>query len=232
MSKKRGDHVQEMRSLLRESAYFLLLATIIFTLGSWVGYVFNDLFEALVGLILEQLKEIKELLDEKQSSYYTAWFIFQNNTKAAFMMIGLGTILFFLPMITLFVNGLAIGYLLKVAALNGMSPVDMLIFGILPHGVLELPAILVAGGIGIFLGVRLWTWIFRFILHLIRSDHRDAEESSARSYWEERGKPILFKRIKAVAFLALWLAVTLLVAAVVEGFITPGLIEKYIDLNI
>jgi stage II sporulation protein M len=224
--------VQEMRNLLREGTYFILLATIIFVLGSWVGYVFNDLFEALVGLVLEQLKEIKELLDEKQSSYYTAWFIFQNNTKAAFMMIGLGTILFFLPMITLFVNGLAIGYLLKIAALNDMSPIDMLIFGILPHGVLELPAILVAGGIGIFLGVRLWTWIVRFILHLIRSDQRETGDSGARSFWEERGKPILFKRIKAVAYLALCLAITLLVAAVIESFITPGLIEKYIDLNI
>jgi stage II sporulation protein M len=224
--------VREMRSLLRESTYFILLATIIFTLGSWVGYVFNDLFEALVSLMLEQLKEIRELLDEKQSSYYTAWFIFQNNTKAAFMMIGLGIILFFLPMITLFVNGLAIGYLLKIAAVNGMSPVEMLTFGILPHGILELPAILVAGGIGIFLGVRLWTWIFRFLSHLLRSDRRNDEEIDARSYWEERGKPILFKRIKAVAFLALWLAVTLLVAAVVESFITPGLIERYVDLTI
>lgn len=227
--------MQEMRNLIREGAYFLLLATMIFTLGSWVGYVFNDLFEALVSLMLEQLKEIKELLDQKQSSYYTAWFIFQNNTKAAFMMIGLGTLLFFLPMITLFANGLAIGYLLKVAALNGMSPIDMLLYGILPHGILELPAILVAGGIGIFLGVRVLKWLFwpgQFFSHLLRGNQRDGEGDDVRTFWEERSKPVLFQRIKAVAFLALWLAVTLLVAALVESFITPTLIEKYVELNV
>jgi stage II sporulation protein M len=219
--------VKDLIKLLKDSKYYVLLATLIFCLGSWLGYVFSDAFEALIQLMLDQLKDIVEELEKRQDVYYTAWFIFLNNSKAALMMIGLGAIFFIMPMISLFANGLAIGYIMKATSVSGVaSPVDMFIFGILPHGILELPAILVAGGIGIFLGFRLLVWVVKLFMRLLGNDRGDP-----RALWEEEGKPVLLSRMKGVAFLIILLVITLFLAAAIEGFITPGLIERYVEIN-
>lgn len=224
---KRGDGVQDFFKILKDSKYYVLIATLIFCLGSWLGYMFNDEFEALIRLMLEQLKDIVEEL-EGQGVYYTAWFIFLNNTKAALLMIGLGTIFFIMPMISLFANGVAIGYVLKATSVSGVaSPVDMFIYGILPHGILELPAILVAGGMGIFLGFRLTVWIIKLLIRLLGNKRGDP-----RAFWEEEGKPILISRLKGVSFLIIFLVITLFIAATIEGFITPNLIEKYVEIKL
>jgi stage II sporulation protein M len=220
--------VKDLIKLLKDSKYYVLLATLIFCLGSWLGYVFSDAFEALIQLMLDQLKDIVEELEKRQDVYYTAWFIFLNNSKAALMMIGLGAIFFIMPMISLFANGLAIGYIMKATSVSGVaSPVDMFIFGILPHGILELPAILVAGGIGIFLGFRLLVWVAKLFIRLLGNDRGDP-----RAFWEEEGKPVLVSRMKGVAFLIIFLIMTLFLAAAIEGFITPGLIERYVEINV
>jgi stage II sporulation protein M len=219
--------VKDLIKLLKDSKYYVLLATLIFCLGSWLGYVFSDAFEALIQLMLDQLKDIVEELEKRQDVYYTAWFIFLNNSKATLMMIGLGAIFFIMPMISLFANGLAIGYIMKATSVSGVaSPVDMFIFGILPHGILELPAILVAGGIGIFLGFRLLVWVVKLFMRLLGNDRGDP-----RALWEEEGKPVLLSRMKGVAFLIILLVITLFLAAAIEGFITPGLIERYVEIN-
>lgn len=220
--------MQDLFKLLKDSKYYVLMATLIFCLGSLLGYMFNNAFDALISLMLEQLKDIVKELEERQNVFYTAWFIFLNNTKAALMMIGLGAIFFIMPIISLFANGLAIGYVMKATALSGVaSPVEMFIYGILPHGILELPAILVAGGIGIFLGFRLIVWIIKLFMRLLRNDRGDA-----RTFWEEEGKPVLLSRLKGLSFLIIFLITTLFIAAAIEGFITPGLIEKYVVINI
>lgn len=220
--------MQDLFKLLKDSKYYVLMATLIFCLGSLLGYMFNNAFDALISLMLEQLKDIVKELEERQNVFYTAWFIFLNNTKAALMMIGLGAIFFIMPIISLFANGLAIGYVMKATALSGVaSPVEMFIYGILPHGILELPAILVAGGIGIFLGFRLIVWIIKLFMRLLRNDRGDV-----RTFWEEEGKPVLLSRLKGLSFLIIFLITTLFIAAAIEGFITPGLIEKYVVINI
>lgn len=219
--------MHDLFKLLKDSKYYVLFATLIFCLGSWLGYVFNDAFEALIQLMLEELKDIVEELEKRQSVYYTAWYIFLNNSKAALLMIGLGSIFFIMPMISLFANGLAIGYIMKATSVSGIaSPVDMFIFGILPHGILELPAILVAGGIGIFLGFRLLVWVIKLFIRLLGDNRGDP-----RDFWEEEGKPVLLSRMKGVGFLIIFLVITLFLAAVIEGFITPDLIERYVDIN-
>lgn len=217
--------MQEMKRLLTESKNYLLFASLIFFLGSWIGYLFSHLFEAIIMQMLEQLVDIKEQLEGK-SIFNMAWFIFQNNTKAALMMIGLGIILFFVPVFILFANGLALGYVLKAAAASGLPPTKMFLYGILPHGILELPAILIAGGIGLFLGMRLLRWLFgqnQFLSHLMGSTR-----GSVGDFWRERGLPILTIRLKAVVTLIIVLTLTLFVAAVIESFITPILIDHFV----
>lgn len=210
-------------SLLAESKNFILLAALILLLGALLGYVYHDLFMQVIQQALEQLEEISKQLEEDPSPKNVSMLIFQNNVKAALLMIGLGTILFFAPAISLFVNGLAVGFILKVSAVGGMSAGGILLYGIMPHGILELPAIIVAGGIGIFLGWRVLRWVVRKISMAIRPKESVSEARDV-------GQPVLMNRLKGLALLVVMLVVVLFAAAYIEGYITPSLLEKYMGL--
>ena len=76
--------------------------------------------------------------------------IFLNNTlKALFVMVG-GIALGILPVIFIFANGAAVGFVLY----GSMESRGLLtsLLAILPHGIFELPAILFATSMGILLG--------------------------------------------------------------------------------
>jgi stage II sporulation protein M len=221
--------MRELYNLLRESRNYLLFALVLFTVSAGLGYSYSELFEAQISAMLNELGDIVEHVKEKDSALYTAWFIFQNNTKAALMMVFVGVILFFVPFFTLFANGLVIGYVLKHSALEGIPAFDLFLYALMPHGILELPAILIAGGMGMFLGVRLIQWIFgqgQFLSHLVGKQER----SDVRTFWNKHGKPVFLKRIQAVSTLLIIIIVMLFIAAAIESFITPSLIAHFITL--
>jgi|GEM_PF-186377 len=224
--------MKEVLRLLRESMPFYILATVLLFGGAWVGFEYSEAFEEQINLMLEQLEDIVEHITEKESSLYTAWFIFQNNTKAGLMLVTLGLFLFFAPGFSLFTNGLMIGYILQKSAENGVVISDIILYGLLPHGILELPAIIMAGGLGMFLGWRLFRWMTGkggFFSHLF-GEHR---ERGISSLWENRGKGIFKERLQATSALLILMIITLLVAALIESYITPILMEKMIgNLNI
>lgn len=212
--------------LLKESKNYILFATLVFSLGAWIGYNASELFEQVIAQTLDRLKEVGEHLGENKNPLYTAWFIFSNNSMVSVIMILMGIFIFFLPLMILFTNGLAVGYVLKVSALQGISPLDLFIYGLMPHGSLELPAIMIAGGIGLFLGIRLWKWLFfpgQFFSHLVGS-----ERHNLREFWQEKGLPILIERSISVILLVFSLILLLAMAACIETFITPHLIENFI----
>jgi len=62
----------------------------------------------------------------------------------------LGILWGIIPVLFILLNGYAVGIVISVAILEtGLIPI---ILGILPHGILEIPAILLAAGYGIWLG--------------------------------------------------------------------------------
>ena len=216
-----------MKRILWDGKNYILFAALVFIVGSWMGYVLSPLFEALIMQMLEQLVDIKDRLEGK-SPLFMALFIFQNNAQAAFIMLGLGSILFFVPLFSLFANGLALGYVLKMTQASGLSPLAMFIYGILPHGVFELPAIIVSGGMGLFLGLRLLNWFFgkgMFLAHVFGQTRGDLAQ-----FWREQSLPVLISRLKGLGKLVFLIVFTLFVAAMIEGFITPLLIEAFIPL--
>jgi stage II sporulation protein M len=125
------------------------------------------------------------------------------------------------------INGVAVGYVLALSSSQaGLSPLSMLLFGILPHGLLELPAIFLAGGTGMFLGLSLLRWLFgsgRFFSHLLGGMRQNWEH-----FWREQTLPVLIRRVKGMVRLALLLVVMLLGAAVIESFLTPLLLYLFV----
>ncbi|GAA0381282.1 stage II sporulation protein M [Bacillus horti] len=212
-----------LRKLLSESKNFMLLAALLMLFGAWMGYANHEMFMELIAQVFDQLEELLEQTEENDSPAFMAGLIFGNNVRAALMMLGLGAIIFIIPAISLFVNGLAVGFILKVSAIGGISPLALFTYGILPHGILELPAIIMAGGIGIFLGWRLVRWIFRMIALAINPDGRSGE------HFREETQPVLKTRLKGLAIFTVGLVIVLFFAAVIEGYVTPGLLEQQME---
>jgi stage II sporulation protein M len=80
--------------------------------------------------------------------------IFFNNSLKTLIVILLGPLLGLAPVLFLVVNGAILGAVMPVAAESrGLWPSLMTI---LPHGVLELPAILLGTSIGLRLGTQTW----------------------------------------------------------------------------
>ncbi len=72
-------------------------------------------------------------------------------------IIGLGIFFGFFPVLSLITNGMMIGVvLLQAAVKTGESPLLIFITTILPHGILELPAIILAAAFGMRLGITLF----------------------------------------------------------------------------
>jgi stage II sporulation protein M len=111
------------------------------------------------------------------------------------MLVFLGGATFgFLTIFLLMVNGILIGILIEVM-LREMS-VPALLVGLLPHGIFEIPAVLVSTALGMIM---------------------------ARGLWEElAGNGNALDAAKAAGRLFLLYVVPLiLIAACIEGFVTP-----------
>lgn len=127
--------------------------------------------------------------------------LLRNNVSASLVMFLTGLIPFiFFPLIGMFVNGAIIGALFKLFYANGVNILALFIRGILPHGIFEIPALIISAA----MGVKLCTTVIGKI--------RKKDVSIGETL-----KELGFKFITVVVPL-------LIVAALVEAYITPVLL--------
>ena len=125
----------------------------------------------------------------------TAIGLFRNNARAGALLVALG---FIAPLAigALAVNGAMIGVAAGLAESGaGVAAWKVIVFGVLPHGIVELPALFFAGAIGLYAG----------------------------TYWMRRRKPYSWGRMFALSGLAFLVLVVGFdaVAAVIEAHVTP-----------
>lgn len=125
--------------------------------------------------------------------------IFANNLVACIALFIGGATFGLLPLLVLASNGLVIGGIVEVVRQE--KGTGFILASILPHGILEIPAFLISAGLGFLLAEALT----RELLH---------DEGDAASEALDQGR--LFIRY-VVPFL--------IVAAAVEAFITPHIIQ-------
>jgi stage II sporulation protein M len=123
---------------------------------------------ALIGFFIpapeiissEILKIINEIIEKTQNmgSLELISFIITNNIQTSFLGMIFGFILGIFPIITAAINGYLIGFVsaMSVGLEGGLSLIKLL-----PHGIFELPAIILALGLGIKLGDKFVEEIFR-----------------------------------------------------------------------
>ena len=217
----------ELKILLADGRRYIWAALFIFVVGAFLGYVYHGIFGQAIAPFMENLKELVKRIETVNSPLYMSWLIFQNNLVASLTLLVLGTVLFVIPIFSLFINGVAVGYVLALSSLEeGISPFLMLLFGILPHGLLELPAVFLAGGIGMFFGIRLLYWLFgsgQFLAHLFGGMRQSVGE-----FWREKTLPALRQRVTGAVRLVLVVMVMLFGAALIESFITPVLLYLFV----
>ncbi|MGC8836119.1 MAG: stage II sporulation protein M [Infirmifilum sp.] len=176
---------------------FLVLTTLVFTAGFIGGcllpFYSHDTAEHLVNLIGGAIRE--RLGVELRPSVQLSLAIFLNNLKVVLLTLAFGFTIIG-PLLVAAGNGAILGLVASYSVLKGYSPL-VVAASILPHGVLELGAVLYVIGFSIELGWNFW---------------RSALKGSLGEY---KGLLRAAPRRLAPAVLAIF------VAALIEGLVTP-----------
>jgi stage II sporulation protein M len=194
--------VQDVLSL----KWYLLASAGLFFIGMGFGYGNEELHSYLFAQIdaLRGTLERMERMDNPQLWMFL--FIFFNNFLKSVLVVFLGALFGVFPLYFLVMNGMILGFVAAATEEAGGSVASMFIQGILPHGVLELTAIMIAAAYGMKYGML----VLRELLLAFRG------RSSASELKAFHGR---LKRLIAFLFLAL------LAAAFIESTITYYLVR-------
>lgn len=130
----------------KESKNYIIFAIGIFLLFFLIGFLFPVFFTEQITKILEQL--VRQV--EGKNAVQIISFIFLNNLKASFLSLFLGLFLCLFPLSALIVNGYVAGFVSRTAvSKEGI----LILWRLFPHGIFELPAVLVSMGLGLKLGM-------------------------------------------------------------------------------
>lgn len=121
----------------------------VFFLGIALGATFPETFSDTLIPILKDLARQAHGLSHGELIV----FIFHNNFTTAVLAILSGLLLFFMPYFHASANGVLVGFVLQqVAGITGSSNWWQLI----PHGLFEIPAFIIALSMGVHLGLFWW----------------------------------------------------------------------------
>jgi stage II sporulation protein M len=186
----------------------LLLAALLFIAGGVIGWIGTG---SLQQLLNEQLKGISEISGDLRESTHPQWsffvFIFLNNSIKSVVIIFLGALFGVLPAVFLLVNGAVIGYLIHLSAIQGQDLFTLIVKGLLPHGIIEIPAIIIACAFGLAFGGKAAAAIF----------------GTGRRKEGERNDWSYFMRQTLTA--SIWIVILLFIAAIIESTITFSLLS-------
>jgi stage II sporulation protein M len=171
---------------------YLLISTALFIASFWMGYGYafmypetaQGLFEALQRMIAQRITDPGAL-----SMTYT---IFLNNLLASFIVLSGGLGLGVLSVTGIMFNGIILGMVVYV-----VKSESLLLFSILPHGIIELPIFLISTAIGLRIGHE--------VLNKLR----------------RKGEPSIIKELKeGLTFYLRWIIPLLLLAALIEATVS------------
>lgn len=133
---------------MKQFKNYIFFAASVFLFFCLIGYFFEIPLE-IEKIVLEKIKEIGALFEGK-GIYETTWMIFSNNIYVCFMSVVFGIFLGIVPLVISITNGFMIGFVSKKAVeQEGI----LTLWRLFPHGIFELPAVIISLGLGIKLGI-------------------------------------------------------------------------------
>lgn len=136
---------------LKNLKNFFWFSLVLFLIISVFGYVFPVFFEEQV------LKIIEELLRETEGmgGFELTRFIIFNNIKSAFFAMIFGIALGIVPIAVAVVNAYVLGFVsAKSVEFGGF----LVLLRLVPHGIFEIPAIIISIALGLKLGMFLFIY--------------------------------------------------------------------------
>ncbi len=174
--------------------YSIIVILAAFILGLIIGTLIpSSLVEQMMGVI------VGDIDPEQYSSLTIFWLLLTNNLRVCLISLVLAPILIFEPLIT-FTNG-ALITAVGVLTIAKTGSIGLFLAGILPHGILEMAAIITCSAAALSLGITFDVAIFT---------------KGLKAAWPE-----MIFQLKV--FLAGVLAIPL--AALIETYITPWVME-------
>ena len=173
----------------------LIISTILFIVFLILGYLNSDAFSLELSTPIREMAQSFADLDP----FFLMVIIIVNNAIKLLLVIMLGFAFSILPVLFLVGNGLVIGVVMgEVMQTNGPL---LLVGALLPHGWIEIPVFLLSSAIGMRIGYV--------------------------TYLKMRGTDYQLKReiFLGIQFYLRRLFPLLLIAAIIEAYLTPILIE-------
>jgi len=185
--------IKDDLAYLKSIGVFIGLSVFIFGLTTVMGYYAAAIDPELASNWTKELEMLKWILD--QPPILIMMIIFLKNLLASAMAMLLGLGLGLIPLMVVTSNG----FLLGIVGYAAVQKAGFLFLaaGILPHGIIELPVVLVSIAIGFRLG---------YLLALTLAKEKVDLSGETRM---------------AIHFLWRWVAPLLFLAAAIETFITP-----------
>ena len=138
---------KESWEFIKECKNFIYFGIGLFVLFALISFIFPT--PAEISNIIYQFIEDIVLKIENMNAIQLVGFIFWNNIKSAFMIFILGLGFGIFPISAAIINGYLIGFVAReTVAVEGI----FILWRLFPHGIFELPAILIAIGLGLKLG--------------------------------------------------------------------------------
>tara|TARA_Y100000310_G_C20565942_1_gene755492 strand:- start:254 stop:844 length:591 start_codon:yes stop_codon:yes gene_type:complete len=135
---------------LIESKWYVVFSLGVFCAFIIIGFAFPIFFQE------EIFKFMRELLlqIEGYNVFQLTSFIFWNNLRSGFFALVLGILLGVFPIAAAVVNGYLLGFVSRFAV--NESGNLFILWRLLPHGIFEIPAIILSIGFGLKLGIEIW----------------------------------------------------------------------------
>jgi len=148
---KKGNFLKENYrqswNYIKESRNFIYAILIIFVMFILIGF-FVPVPEVLLEEILSFIEELLRKTGEMSHSELIR-FIFFNNLQSSFSGMIFGIVLGIFPVVTIIANGYLLGFVSsRIVQTEGI----FILWRLLPHGIFELPALLISVGLGLKLG--------------------------------------------------------------------------------
>lgn len=172
----------------------VLLASIV--IGAYSPILFPDVGKTLLASSQQFAHTILERPD-----WQIFLFVFLNNSVKAFAIVLLGAAAGVVPVVFLAVNGYLVG--LVSVFIAKQSGVTAVLIGLVPHGVFEIPAMIIAASLGMLIGSR-----------------------TVQKLWGERAYRLGHEYVQSLRFFLVVALPLFLIAALVEVYVTPCFLEQ------
>ncbi|RJP50131.1 MAG: hypothetical protein C4557_10180 [Anaerolineaceae bacterium] len=199
---------------LRRIVPAVFVVVLIAGVSLWMSYdwVIQNLSETVALASPEDIQKLEERVRELPDlsnlrDHLSASSLFLNNTRAVTVIFLAGMVSFsVLGILFYMINIGLIGGVFALFQLLGIQPLPIFLAGVAPHGVFEIPALMIGSAVVLYIGAALVT------------------PQAGRSMGE-----VILELLADWAKIFLGLILPLLaVAAVVEAYITPGLLLRVI----